>query len=460
MAFSNPVFPQKTDTGRLLNEANENLYKHPEKSIKLYNYILKNPLTPELKTTVLLKKIEAARLLGTYQKAVNLFIALRKRHTNFSNDSLNFSHWLQTAHLLKALDLETESQKALTKAKEKYPELPKKLREEYSTDLELLVLDHKAEPQTTVEINILKNALNHSYANHKRSWYLYQIGSLYNGMNQDSAKYYLNKISEKQNLPLTQIVAVKKAILNNQPITSLSKKMAHGLFYDNELKIPLLIKAIHHWENKKNIDSISKYTQQLEQAETSLNLDKRKAKVNLLEHTFKQKNKIQKQEKGQKKMYLRIAISLLSFLILLFFVYSKYRKRKQRLSQSTVVDPKSKIIPHKTEVEILKKIGDFEDSQLYLNPKMRIALLAKHLETNTRYLSTIINASKDKSFNAYINSLRIQYIIGKLNSTPKYLTYKISYLAKESGFASQSSFTTAFKEETGLTPSVYIKNIT
>ncbi len=142
---------------------------------------------------------------------------------------------------------------------------------------------------------------------------------------------------------------------------------------------------------------------------------------------------------------------------MLYFAYLLYGKNKKKHKTTEAEGSKKIVIPPKTEKEILEKLKQFENSRLFLDKKMRLGTLAKHLDTNTRYLSTIINAAKNKSFNAYINSLRINYILSKLESEPKYANYKISYLAKESGLASQSSFTAAFKEETGLTPSVYIK---
>ena len=105
----------------------------------------------------------------------------------------------------------------------------------------------------------------------------------------------------------------------------------------------------------------------------------------------------------------------------------------------------------------MKKLQEFEQSTQFLDKNMRIGKLAKMLNTNTRYLSAIINSEKNRTFNSYINSLRIRYIVHKLQSDEHFLTYKVSYLADVSGFISQSSFTTAFKEVMEKTPSAFIK---
>lgn len=81
------------------------------------------------------------------------------------------------------------------------------------------------------------------------------------------------------------------------------------------------------------------------------------------------------------------------------------------------------------------------------------------LNTNTKYLSHILNVHKNKDFNTYINNLRIQYIIHKLETDKNYKKYKISYLADSSGFSSHSKFTNVFKSVTGFTPSLFLEYI-
>jgi len=88
---------------------------------------------------------------------------------------------------------------------------------------------------------------------------------------------------------------------------------------------------------------------------------------------------------------------------------------------------------------------------------MIVQSLAKKLETNTKYLSEAINNHKQKNFNAYINELRINYIIGKLKNKPIYRSYKIKYLAEESGFSTHSAFAAVFKSVTGMSPANYIQ---
>lgn len=98
-----------------------------------------------------------------------------------------------------------------------------------------------------------------------------------------------------------------------------------------------------------------------------------------------------------------------------------------------------------------------EKTKRFLNKNMSLANLAAQLDTNTKYLSEVINKYKGKNFNMYINELRVNHIAYLLKEDPVYLNYKVSYLAEVSGFSSHSSFTTVFKSITGMSPNAYIQ---
>lgn len=114
-------------------------------------------------------------------------------------------------------------------------------------------------------------------------------------------------------------------------------------------------------------------------------------------------------------------------------------------------------IPNPVEKDLLEKLQKFEESQKFTNSKLTIASLALQLKTNTSYLSEVINKYKGKNFNTYINELRIAYICQKIYNHKEYQNYKISYLAEECGFTSHSSFATVFRNITGISPSVFIR---
>ncbi|KAA0128089.1 AraC family transcriptional regulator [Chryseobacterium sp. SN22] len=129
---------------------------------------------------------------------------------------------------------------------------------------------------------------------------------------------------------------------------------------------------------------------------------------------------------------------------------------KLRLKQDKkTVQPQA--IPEKTETLLIQKLQDFEKTNDCISPDISLQSLAKKLDTNTKYLSEIINKHKQKNFNAYINELRINYITCKLKESNVYRNYKIKYLAEESGFSTHSAFAAAFKTVNGISPAHYIQ---
>ncbi|WP_051882285.1 helix-turn-helix domain-containing protein [Chryseobacterium soli] len=108
---------------------------------------------------------------------------------------------------------------------------------------------------------------------------------------------------------------------------------------------------------------------------------------------------------------------------------------------------------------LLQKLEKFEKSEKYLRKDISIGWLAHHLDTNLKYLAEGIKIHRDNSFAEYINRLKINYIINKLYENPNYRKYKISYLAEECGYATPRVFLNAFKKETGITPSYFIKEL-
>ena len=94
----------------------------------------------------------------------------------------------------------------------------------------------------------------------------------------------------------------------------------------------------------------------------------------------------------------------------------------------------------------------------YLNAQVNIADLSEKLSVSTKHLSQVINQSFDKSFFDFINSYRIQDAqqILKESSDDKLTVLEVMY---EVGFNSKSSFNTAFKKETGQTPTEFRKTI-
>ncbi|WLD23144.1 helix-turn-helix domain-containing protein [Flavobacterium dauae] len=119
---------------------------------------------------------------------------------------------------------------------------------------------------------------------------------------------------------------------------------------------------------------------------------------------------------------------------------------------------KTSLSDKKTQ-ELLQKLNVFEDNQAYLNSKITINSLAKDLNTNSKYLSEVINNCKGQNFTNYLNQLRIKLILTQFDDNKKLRKLTISAIAEEFGFNNARSFSEAFFKVTGLKPSYYISQL-
>ncbi|MCT3944615.1 AraC family transcriptional regulator [Elizabethkingia anophelis] len=107
--------------------------------------------------------------------------------------------------------------------------------------------------------------------------------------------------------------------------------------------------------------------------------------------------------------------------------------------------------------ELLEKLEKFELRKEFKQKGLTQLLLAKRFNTNTTYLSQVINDYKENNFNTYLNILRINYITHELYHNQKFLKYTIEALANECGISSRKTFSDVFIEINGIRPTVFIK---
>ncbi|WP_228424287.1 helix-turn-helix domain-containing protein [Chryseobacterium geocarposphaerae] len=207
--------------------------------------------------------------------------------------------------------------------------------------------------------------------------------------------------------------------------------------------------------------------------------------VKLVETNLNKNIEFQKQSYSQSFWILTLILSFLILGLLIYLLiiknenrdlkkqfdfFEKQRRQKQKIASSLSIiktipaidknpEKDSNKISKEKEEEILQKLEEFEQSDRFLNKNMSLSLLSSQMEINTKYLSEVINSSKEKNFNGYINELRINHIAHLLRTNPIFLNYKVSYLAEYSGFSSHSTFTTVFKSVTGMSPNAYIQEI-
>lgn len=116
-------------------------------------------------------------------------------------------------------------------------------------------------------------------------------------------------------------------------------------------------------------------------------------------------------------------------------------------------------IPKDIIDSVLIGLALFEKKQHYISKKITLSLLAKRLNTNTNYLSKIINQYKSTSFSNYLNNLRIHNIVNQLKINPTIRKFTIKAIAQEAGFSNSDSFSKVFIKVKGVKPSQYIRGL-
>jgi len=94
------------------------------------------------------------------------------------------------------------------------------------------------------------------------------------------------------------------------------------------------------------------------------------------------------------------------------------------------------------------------EDKLYLDANLSLWGLARHIRTSERYVTQVLNEEIGEHFFDFVNRHRIEAAQHRLQGTSE----TILSIAFEVGFNSRSSFYTAFKKVTGVTPSGYRKS--
>ncbi|WP_426474116.1 helix-turn-helix domain-containing protein [Chryseobacterium balustinum] len=175
-----------------------------------------------------------------------------------------------------------------------------------------------------------------------------------------------------------------------------------------------------------------------------------------------------------------IIVGLIILLIALTFALMiKYRNEKKIkasyiiLEENILNKSSMQITPEKIKVklsggeksglsdaiinDLLLKLDNFEKNCEFVENGLTLNKLAIKFNTNSNYLSQVINEYKEVNFNRYLSELRINYITNKLYNDKVYLSYKIETLAEKCGIASRTNFSNLFQEINGIRPIDFIK---
>ncbi|GAA4273526.1 AraC family transcriptional regulator [Aquimarina gracilis] len=240
---------------------------------------------------------------------------------------------------------------------------------------------------------------------------------------------------------------------------------------------------ISHYKKNGDKDNQLKYIERLIRVDSILNSNYKYLIKNVVQNYDTPRLLSEKQEiidslKTEKKSsFLTIVVLAILSLISLVFLGFNYKKRvtyKRRFdelynsnsSEKKTVTKKmnskesnSLGISEEIVNGILSELEKFEANQGFLKPNIVTNDLAKKMNTNSKYLSRVVNHYRNKNFSMYINELRIDYCIEKLKTDKKFMNYTVKAIAREIGFNSTDAFSKSFYKIKGIQPSYFIREL-
>lgn len=210
----------------------------------------------------------------------------------------------------------------------------------------------------------------------------------------------------------------------------------------------------------------------LRDLQTSYDIDKFEKEVNRLN--------MEERFHSRVIVIVSVAMALISAMLLVLFRQNRLLKRKNRDIYNKYV----MMINEKDNLHGSDDCDQSEESRKYagpsLNDNVRMALknriakvmadedmvcnegfsldsLASACESNSTYVSQVLNEDFGKSFTRMLNEARVEIVSRRLMDTESNGKLTIEAISASAGFKSRSNFSRTFKAITGLTPTEFLK---
>lgn len=461
------VYSQSSETGRLLNQAEAIVSFDPIEANTIAEHTLKNATNNTAKIRSLYVSALSAYVLGDYDKSLPKVFEARELAAYSNNEEYEQKSGELIYRIFNFLQLNNQKDEVYSAS-----EIPI-----FKTE------DFIRKGNELLEKNHLDSA--HYYAglveNENKDDELGYRGALYHGLMGDI--YFAQKDFKSSLLHYKEAIAVLNEIRN----PFLGKQL-----YDKIAANYLVLDSLQKFQ--ENSETAKSYNILLTEIENRASNEVHKLKINELDQEYKHQTAFYRN-----LTWILFGLALSAVLIkIIFYIrnrnrlkmyrrlmnYLKLQEEQRKVEVQEVkaepkvsiedpavedfadtkttpvgVNPRSSSLLKESEEQILNSLEKFESSGRFNHKDMSLSKLAAQLNTNTKYLSEAINRHKGMNFNAYINKLRIDYIIGKMKEDPTYLNYKVSYLAEECGYSSHSTFTTVFKSIVGVSPITFVEFI-
>lgn len=495
--FSNAINSQSLLNKQYLsNDIEHLLNSKPDQALKIAQHLLsKTNITNSEKSKINFLISKAYKVKGDYSSALN-FLYEEKNYDSYLSQEDKINIEIEKIRLLRELSLDNQAKMTLQSLEENYASIANTGLISYLKAA--ITLEQAQFLLNEGQIDAGISLLNKQVSDTKNSFRSYQDLKLYYSVT--LAQFYLEKkdLSQAQNLfqevitktknqTTTPIFAKIDALLGLANVFFLKQEhLKAAAIYNEALLVSQSINNVFLEEKiiaQQNVNYLAlKDTSNYQLTSTTSIENQLKSEIleqeaintayNLVSEEYND-HFLERKAYHYRILYIALGIFLAIILVGVFYWWKviqtkihlneiiKYIEITTSNFTSQVSekkpDAKKNIIPKETEQLILNKLKRFENSKRFNSKDISLSVLAGQFDTNTKYLSEIINSNYNMNFNTYINKLRINYIVEKLKTDPNFMNYKISYLAENCGFSSHSSFATIFKSITGISPVKFIE---
>lgn len=148
--------------------------------------------------------------------------------------------------------------------------------------------------------------------------------------------------------------------------------------------------------------------------------------------------------------YTSYILGALSFSFILYMTIIVFVRLEKTPKQDKYQDKK---IDDEIAQQLQSKLNDLmSEQEVYCQPDITLSKLAKKIGVSSALLSQLLNDNINKSFNNYINELRIEKAKTLLRSNNN---LNMELVADNCGYNSMSTFYSAFKKQEATTPAKY-----
>lgn len=196
--------------------------------------------------------------------------------------------------------------------------------------------------------------------------------------------------------------------------------------------------------------------------------------INQLKKEEKRTQELEQRQYWQQMILLAVAFALLVVLISAVLLWQKNRQLKER--NRSLYEKNRQVMRIEADEQNLRKaysksnLNDeqreslivlieevLNDADTICQQDFTLNKLAKLINSNTTYTSQVINEKYGMTFSNLLGSHRIRVACQWMDDPERYGNITIEAIASGTGFKSRTSFVNAFKRETGLKPSEYLR---